>query len=87
MILNPGGQAEDKETGQKGGREYSFKKLCFIVCCFDFVIFIRFYLFIFREGEGGRKKGKYERVVVSGAPPPGGLACNPATCPDWKWNL
>ena len=61
MILNPGGQAEDKETGQKGGREYSFKKLCFILCCFDFVIFKRFYLFIFRERGREGKRGEEHR--------------------------
>ena len=47
----------------------------------------RFYLFIyFREGKGGRKRGKQQGVVASPAPPTGGLTSNPGMCPDWESN-
>ena len=41
-----------------------------------------FYLFIFREGKGG----KHQRVVVSHVPPIGNPASNPGLCPDWELN-
>ena len=43
--------------------------------------FLRFYLFTFREGEGGRKRGKETYV-----PPTEDLAHNPGMCPDWELN-
>ena len=51
-----------------------------------FLFFKRFYLFIFREGKGGRKRGKYQFVVASCAPPTGDLAHNPGMCPDQELN-
>ena len=48
----------------------------------------RFYLFIFREGEGRETEGeKQQCVVASQAPPTGDLARNPGMCPDWESNL
>ena len=41
----------------------------------------RFYLFIFREGEGGRKSGKHQCVAASCTPPNGDLALNPGMGP------
>ena len=46
----------------------------------------RFYLFIFREGNGGREGEKHQCVVAFGAPPTGDLAYNPGVCPDWELN-
>ena len=50
----------------------------------------RFYLFIFREGKGGRKRRKETSMCgcLSSAPPPhsGDLAHNPGMCPDWESN-
>ena len=51
-------------------------------------IFLRFYLFIFRERGKERREGKkHQCAVASHAPPTGDLACNPGMCPDWesKW--
>ena len=50
------------------------------------IIFLRFYLFIFRERdrEGEREGEKHQYMVASHAPPTGGLAHNPGTCPDWE---
>ena len=48
--------------------------------------FLRFYLFIFREGKGGREGEKHQCVVASGALPTGDLACNPGMCPRWELN-
>ena len=45
-----------------------------------------FYLFIFREGKGRRKRGKHQCVFASCAPPTGDLAHNPGMCPDWESN-
>ena len=39
--------------------------------------FFRFYLFIFRERMGGRKRKKHQCVVASCAPPTGDLPHNP----------
>ena len=45
-------------------------------------IFIKhYYLFIFREGKGGREGEKHQIVVASHAPPIGDLACDPGMCP------
>ena len=44
------------------------------------------YLFMFREGKGGRKTEKHQCVVVSHVPPNEDLACNPGMCPDWESN-
>ena len=48
--------------------------------------FLRFYLFIFREGKGGREGEKHQCVVASGALPTGDLVCNPGMCPCWELN-
>ena len=48
--------------------------------------FLRFYLFIFREGEGEREGEVHQCVVGSHAPPSGDLACDPGMCPDWELN-
>ena len=51
-------------------------------------IFLRFYLFTFRERgrEGEREGEKYQCVVASSMPPTGDLACNPGMCPAWELN-
>ena len=43
------------------------------------------YVFIFREGKGGRGE-KHQCVVASHVPPPGDLGHNPGMCPDWESN-
>ena len=52
------------------------------------VIFLRFYLFIFRDRvrEGEREGEKHQCVVVSQVPRTGNLACNPSMYPDWESN-
>ena len=51
------------------------------------LFFLRFYyLFIFREGKGGREGEKHQCVVASHAPLVGNLACNPGMYPDWELN-
>ena len=42
----------------------------------------------FREGKGGRKRGREISVCgcLSHAPPTGDLAHNPGMCPDWESN-
>ena len=54
----------------------------------DFIFFLRFYLFIFREkGREGEGKGeKHQCVVASHASPTGDLACNADMCPHWESN-
>ena len=51
-------------------------------------LFLRFYLFIFRERErkGERKGEKQQCVVASYLPPTGDMAQNPGMCPDWELN-
>ena len=54
-----------------------------------FFLFLRFYLFIFRERgrEGERRREKHQCVVVASCTPPtGDLAHNPGVCPDWELN-
>ena len=43
-------------------------------------------IYFYREGKGGRKRGKYQRVVASHAPPSGNLVCNLGMYPDWELN-
>ena len=43
-------------------------------------------LFIFRDGEGGKKGEKHQCVVASHASPTGDMACNPGMCPDSESN-
>ena len=50
------------------------------------VIFLRFYLFIFRERKGWREGKKHQCVVASHASTTGNLAHNPGMCPDWELN-
>ena len=55
----------------------------------DFYIsfFKKSYLFIFREGKGGRKRGR--ETSMCGyllSTPYGNLAHNPGMCPDWESN-
>ena len=52
---------------------------------FFFFFFLRF-LFIFREGKGGREGEKHQYMVVSHAPPTGDLAHKSGMCPDWEAN-
>ena len=49
------------------------------------LFFKRFYLPIFREGEGTEKE-KHQCVFASHTPPTGDLACNPGMCSDWESN-
>ena len=53
-----------------------------------YFIFLRFYLFIFRERgrEGERKGEKHQCVVASHAPRTGDLTHNPGMCLDWESN-
>ena len=44
-----------------------------------------FYVFIFREGKGGRRRGK-QCVVASCVPPTGYLPHKPDMCLDWESN-
>ena len=49
--------------------------------------FKRLYLFIFREGKGGGKRGRqHQCVIASQVPLTGDPAHNPGTCPDWESN-
>ena len=58
----------------------------FLKCLVEFFSF-RYYLFIFREGKGGRKRGREcQCVVASPVSPTGDLAHNPGMCPDWELN-
>ena len=57
------------------------------------VLFLkRFYVFIFREGKGRRKRGRNIDVwethqsVACCMPPAGDPASNPGMCPDWELN-
>ena len=46
-----------------------------------------FYLFIFREGKGGRNRGRDVNVWLPlQRPPTGDLAHNPGMCLDWELN-
>ena len=51
-----------------------------------FFLFLRFYLFIFRERgrEGEREGEKHQCVVASHVVPTGDLAHTPVMCPDWE---
>ena len=54
-------------------------------------IFLRFYLFIFREGKGGRNRGEQGEENINVwlcllHPAAGDLAHNPGMCPDWELN-
>ena len=62
-------------------------------CLLLHIVFLkRFCLFIFRERgrEGGRERNinvrEIHRSVAYHVPPPGDLAHNPGTCPDWESN-
>ena len=46
----------------------------------------RFYVFIFREEKGRRKREKHQYVVAPHTTPTGDLVCNPGMCPDWESN-
>ena len=49
-------------------------------------IYLFTYLFIFREGKGGREGEKHQHAVASRTLPTGDLAHNPSMCPDWESN-
>ena len=51
-------------------------------------IFLKIYLFIFRERgrEGEREGEKHQRVVTSCVSPTRDLVFNPGMCPDWESN-
>ena len=55
---------------------------------FYLFIFLRFYLFIFRERgrEGEREGEKHQCRAASHLAPTGDLAWNPGICPDWELN-
>ena len=56
------------------------------VTIFNFSFYILF-IYFYREGEGGRKRGRETSIVVASCtPPPGDLALNPGMCPDWESN-
>ena len=48
------------------------------------LLFLRFYLFIFREGKGRRKK--HQCVVASRVPPSGDPTCTPGCALGWESN-
>ena len=52
----------------------------------DSFLFLRFYLFIFRQRGKVGERGKHQCVVASHMPPTGDLARNPGMCPDWELN-
>ena len=49
-------------------------------------VFLRFYLFIFREVKGGRKRERKISMCGSLIAPTGHLAHNPDMCPNWESN-
>ena len=53
-----------------------------------YFLFLRFYLFIYRERgmEGEREGEEHQCVVASHTPPTGDLAHNPGMCADQKLN-
>ena len=53
-----------------------------------FSFFLSFYLFIFREKKGGRKRGRETSMCgcLSHAPYCANQACNPGMSPDWESN-
>ena len=61
--------------------------ICGLHYVFFFFFFLRFHLFIFREGKGGREGEKHQCVVASYMPPAGDLAHNPGMCPNRELNL
>ena len=50
------------------------------------LLFLRFYLFIFRERGKEEKKGRETSMGCLSQAPNGDLACNPGMCPDWESN-
>ena len=44
------------------------------------------YLFLEREGKGGKEGEEHQCVVASRAPPTGDLALHPGMCPGWESN-
>ena len=56
----------------------------FYFILFYLILFLRVYLFIFREGKGRKEREKHPCVVASRAPPTGDLTCNPGMYPDWE---
>ena len=57
------------------------KKLFYMFIDFILVFYFRFYLFIFREGKGGREGEKHHCVVASHVPPTGGPGLLPRHAP------
>ena len=55
----------------------------FVVITFFFKIL---FIYFEREGKGGRKRGEYQCVVASCAPPTGDPAHNLSMCRDWESN-
>ena len=66
-----------------GSNHISRCSCIYIIFCF---LKRRFYLFIFRAGEGSRKGEKHQCVVASQTPPTGDPARNQGMCPDWELN-
>ena len=56
--------------------------------CLHFLLFLRFYLFIFRErGKEGEREGKkHQCVVASCTSPTGILVCSTGMCHVWESN-
>ena len=52
----------------------------------DSFFLLRFYLFIFRRGEGMEKGRETSMCGCPSLPPIEDLAHNPGTCPDWELN-
>ena len=48
------------------------------------ISFLKYFIYLFLER--GREGEKHQCVVASCTPPPGHLARNPGTCPDWELN-
>ena len=53
---------------------------------FPFWFFFKIFIYLLLERGKGKATEKHQCVVASHAPPPGDLACNPGTFPDWESN-
>ena len=73
--------AQPTEPHQPGLKYFFFLMSRFTL----FISFFKFiYLFIFREGKGGREEEKHQCVVASSMSPTRDLGRNPGVCPDWE---
>ena len=61
--------------------------LFFVFFSLYFLNFKRFYLFIFKEGKGRKKRGRETSMCgCLSYIPSGDLVCNPGMHPDWELN-